>query len=78
MWNRSENVYHQVLQCLEPDLLVVLGKQLAKILPVPVDGITLCKVNYPSSGFTYKDHRQSLMNAIEDAREMKLLDAAVV
>ena len=36
MWKRSENVYPQVLQCQEPDLLVVLGEQLAKIPPAPV------------------------------------------
>ena len=68
----------KVLQDLKPDLVVVLGKQLAKNLPAPVDGITFCKVNHPSSGFKYEDHAQSLMNAIEDAKKMKLLDAAVV
>ena len=78
MWKRSEEAYYQVLEELEPDLVVVLGKQLAKHLPAPVDGITLCKVNHPSSGFKYKDHAESLMNAIEDAREMKMLNAAVV
>ena len=78
MWKRSEDAYYQVLQDLEPDLVIVLGKQLAKNLPAPVDGITFCKVNHPSSGFKYEDHAQSLMNAIEEAREMKLMDAAVV
>lgn len=79
MWKHSKGAYYQVLQDLEPDLVVVLGRQLAKNLPPPpVDGITFCKVNHPSSGFKYENHAQSLMNAIEEARDMKLLDAAVV
>jgi len=78
MWKRSKDAYYQVLQDLEPDLVVVLGRQLAKNLPAPVDGITMCKVNHPSSGFKYESHAQSLMSAIETAKKMKLLDAAVV
>lgn len=77
MWKRSEEAYYQVLQELKPDLVVVLGKQLARNLPAAVDGIVLCEVNHPSSGFKYQDHVQSLVDAIEEAKGIKLLDAAV-
>lgn len=77
MWKRSENAYYQVLQQLKPDLVVVLGKQLARNLPAPVDGLVLCKVTHPSGGFKYKDHVQSLVDAIEEAKRRKLLNAAI-
>ena len=77
MWKRSEKAYYQVLQELKPDLVVVLGKQLARNLPAQVDGVALCKVTHPSGGFKYKDHVQSLVDAIEEAKRRKLLDAAI-
>jgi hypothetical protein len=77
MWKRSQEAYYEVLQHLKPDLGVILGKQLARNLPAPLDGITMCKVNHPSSGFKYKSHVQSLVDAIEEAKRRKLLDAPI-
>ena len=77
MWKRSQEAYYEVLQHLKPDLVVILGKQLARNLPAPLDGITMCKVNHPSSGFKYESHVQSLVDAIDEAKRRKLLDAAI-
>lgn len=73
MWKRSEQSYYKVLHDLKPDLVVVLGKQLAKNLPEPVQGIAFCEVDHPSSGFRYQDHAQSLDMAIEEATRTKAL-----
>jgi hypothetical protein len=73
MWKRSEKAYHQVLCDLKPDLVVVLGKQLAKYLPAPEAHVTVCKVRHPSGGFKYRDHLQSLKEAVQEASERKCL-----
>lgn len=53
MWESSKNAFLDVLYELQPDLLVILGKELGRNLPPIPNDINVCRVNHPSSGFKY-------------------------
>lgn len=54
IWKNSEPAFHQVLQKLKPDLVVVLGKELSWKIPDISDKYEFCVVNHPSSAFSYE------------------------
>ncbi len=53
MWKSSEEALLNVIKNLEPQLIVILGKELNKNLPLLPENIQICRVNHPSSGFKY-------------------------
>lgn len=52
MWEQSVPAFLEVVEELNPDLILVLGKELAKNLPALPDNRKLCKVQHPSGGFS--------------------------
>lgn len=53
IWKSSEPALQEVLQELNPDLVVVLGKELSSKIPNISARYAVCNVNHPSSGFSY-------------------------
>jgi len=53
MWLFSEKAFLNVVEELQPQLIVILGKELNKNLPLLPNDIEICRVNHPSSGFKY-------------------------
>ena len=55
MWSFSEKAFLDVIEELQPQLIVVLGKELGRKLPSIPNNIVVCRVNHPSSGFKYSE-----------------------
>jgi len=52
MWEQSCPALLEVIEELSPDVILVLGKELAKKLPKISEKYKLCKIQHPSSGFS--------------------------
>jgi hypothetical protein len=65
MWESSREALLDVVKHLEPQLIIVLGKELNKNLPPLPENIHICKVNHPSSGFKYSQWIPVLMEALK-------------
>ena len=52
LWQRSEKAFHEVIETLQPDLLVVLGARLAEKLPATT-GLERVDIHHPQSSFEY-------------------------
>ena len=52
LWKRSEKAFHEVLETLRPQLIVVLGARLAEKLPA-TPGIERVGIHHPQSSFEY-------------------------
>ena len=53
MWRAAELPFLNVLQALEPDLVLVLGRALKNHVPPLPAHVTRCEIHHPSSGFSY-------------------------
>ncbi|MFA0113957.1 hypothetical protein AB4407_09760 [Vibrio sp. 10N.261.46.E11] len=69
MWKKSELAFQEVIQRLEPQVIIVLGKELADNLPAIPEGIEVCFLNHPSSGgYSYALNNQLVQNSIEKVK----------
>lgn len=66
MWKKSEIALQEVIERLDPQIIIVLGKELADNLPVIPEGIEVCFLTHPSSGgYSYAVNNQLVQNSIE-------------
>ncbi|HBC3401587.1 TPA: hypothetical protein KDX79_003445 [Vibrio parahaemolyticus] len=69
MWKKSEMAFQEVIQRLEPQIIIVLGKELADNLPIIPEEIEVCFLNHPSSGrYSYAVNNQLVQNSIETVK----------
>ena len=66
MWKKSEIALQEVIERLDPQIIIVLGKELADNLPIIPEGIEVCFLTHPSSGrYSYAVNNQLVQNSIE-------------
>lgn len=68
MWSDSRRPFLHVLSELRPNVVLVLGKELATNLPAFPGGIEVCHIQHPSTGFDYKKWNPLFADAIQRAR----------
>ncbi|HHE1196304.1 TPA: hypothetical protein ACN337_003349 [Vibrio parahaemolyticus] len=69
MWQKSETALNEVIDKLDPQILIVLGTELANNLPDIPEGVEVCYLNHPSSGgYSYAVNNQLVQTAIETVR----------
>jgi hypothetical protein len=68
MWAAARAPFLHVLNELDPKVVLVLGKELAGHLPVLPDGIEVCRIQHPSTGFDYRKWNPIFHEAIERAK----------
>lgn len=80
MWKISEPALYKVIENLDPQIVVVLGKELRNNLPPLPENIEICYLDHPSSGgFSYKKNNTLIHSAIETAiRRVDKVDEAVL
>ncbi|WCP83299.1 hypothetical protein PQE20_17930 [Vibrio harveyi] len=65
MWNQSEAAFQEVIERLDPQIIIVLGKELADNLPTISESIEVCYLTHPSSGgYSYAVNNQLVQNSI--------------
>lgn len=68
-WRLGSEPFIQTIKELEPQLIVVLGKELQQHLPRKIDGIEYAYVIHPSGkGFSYKKCQPEVAKAFELCR----------
>ena len=67
MWINGEEPFLQVVHKLEPKLILVLGKELANNIPKIPNGIVVCKIKHPSTGFSYEKWNPIFQEAVQRA-----------
>lgn len=66
MWQKSEVAFREVIERLNPQIIIVLGKELSDNLPVIPEDIEVCFLTHPSSGgYSYAINNQLVQNSIE-------------
>ncbi|MHA2811633.1 hypothetical protein [Vibrio campbellii] len=66
MWQKSEVAFREVIERLDPQIIIVLGKELSDNLPVIPEDIEVCFLTHPSScGYSYAVNNQLVQNSIE-------------
>jgi len=79
MWQKSKTALNQVIDKLDPQVLVVLGTELANNLPDIPEGIEVCYLNHPSSGgYSYATNNQLVQNSIEAVKRNDDLQLAAL
>lgn len=69
MWKKSDVAFQEVIKNLDPQIIIVLGKELADNLPAVSEGIEVCFLNHPSSGgYSYALNNQLVQNSIETVK----------
>ncbi|SHO23031.1 Putative uncharacterized protein [Moritella viscosa] len=69
MWKKSEVAFQEVIERLDPQIIIVLGMELAENLPKIPEGIEVCFLNHPSSGgYSYAVNNQLVQNSIETVK----------
>ena len=68
MWKNAKTPFLQVVQELQPKLILVLGKELGNNLPSVSCDIEMCVIQHPSTGFSYKKWNPVFLEAAERAR----------
>lgn len=72
MWAKSEVALKEVIKSLDPQVLLVLGKELANNLPKLPEGIEVCYLQHPSSGgFAYSKNNYLIQKAILSISQRK-------
>lgn len=70
MWEKSESALQEVIENLAPQVIIVLGKELAENLPHIPEEIEICYLNHPSSGgYSYDVNNPLVLRAIESVKE---------
>lgn len=66
MWESSAPALFEVIKDLDPQIIYVLGKELADNLPQLPSGIEVCYLSHPSSGgYSYAENNSKAQKAIE-------------
>ncbi|UPR51080.1 hypothetical protein ITG09_10190 [Vibrio cyclitrophicus] len=66
MWKKSEIVFQEVIERLEPHIIVVLGKEVVDNLPTIPEGIQVCFLIHPPYGsYGHAVNDMLVQNAIE-------------
>lgn len=69
MWKKSEIAFKELIERLDPQIIIVLGKELSENLPVIPEGIEVCFLNHPSSGgYSYAVNNQLVQKSIETVK----------
>jgi hypothetical protein len=68
MWTAAQAPFLQVVESLAPNVLLVLGKELATYLPKLPPGIVVCCIQHPSTGFDYDLWNPLFSKAVARAR----------
>jgi hypothetical protein len=67
-WIEATPHFHEVLQDLQPEFILILGKELAARIPSIPKDIKTCAIHHPSySGFKYEPWRSNFHNAVRAA-----------
>ncbi len=68
MWENAAEPFLEVVQTLQPKLILVLGKELGNRLPVPAGDIEVCVIQHPSTGFSYEVWNPIFIKALNKAQ----------
>ncbi|BCB07912.1 hypothetical protein HHSLTHF2_18020 [Vreelandella venusta] len=69
MWAKSAPALQEVIEKLDPQVIIVLGKELADNLPHIFGEIEFCYLNHPSSGgYSYSENNKLVLSAIESVK----------
>jgi hypothetical protein len=69
MWEAAQEPFLEVLTKLAPDMVLVLGKELSKKLPTIPKSIKVCKINHPSSAFSYRQWNNQFSAAVQQTKQ---------
>lgn len=70
MWSAATIPFLDTVQELKPQVLIVLGYELQRYLPVTPTGIRVCGVQHPSSrGFQYEQWQPAIRSALQSAAQ---------
>lgn len=69
MWEAAKESFLEVVNKLTPQVVLVLGKELASHLPPMPPGIELCCIQHPSTGFVYSKWNPLFSQAVLRAKE---------
>jgi hypothetical protein len=69
MWDEAREPFFKVVHDLNPKLILVLGKELGNSLPNIPEGIEVCIIQHPSTGFSYEKWNPLFLQAIQRAKE---------
>lgn len=68
MWERAKEPFLQIVRDLNPHMILVLGIELGSNIPAIPNGIEICVIQHPSTGFSYKRWNGAFLEALERAR----------
>ncbi|NCT66558.1 MAG: hypothetical protein GXC76_02825 [Rhodanobacteraceae bacterium] len=68
MWAAAPAPFLHVLSELEPNVVLVLGKRLSAHLPKIPDGVEICCIQHPSTGFDYGLWNPIFSESVQRAR----------
>lgn len=69
MWERAQGPFFEVLDKLRPQVVLVLGKELAWHLPPIAKDIEICRIQHPATGFSYDRWNPVFAEALRRAKE---------
>ena len=71
LWAEAEEPFKEIVQRLEPEMLVVLSQRLAAHIP-SVSGLKVVVTSHPAAvGFTYSPWQQRIAEGIAEAKKKK-------
>ena len=68
MWASAQLPFLQVLRDIKPQVILVLGKELSSHLPEIPEGIEVCRIQHPSTGFVYSKWNPLFAKAVQNSR----------
>jgi hypothetical protein len=68
MWSAAKAPFLQMLKDLDPNVVLVLGKELGAHLPPIPERIEVCCIQHPSTGFSYAKWNPLFSEAVRRAR----------
>ncbi len=68
MWDAAREPFLGIFHDLKPDVVLVLGKELATHVPTLPEKIDVCCIQHPSTGFDYKEWNPLFAEAIQRAK----------
>ncbi len=68
MWDEARIPFLHVLDQLKPNVILVLGKELAVNLPVLPDNIESCHIQHPATAFDYRKWNPLFAEAVQRAQ----------
>jgi hypothetical protein len=68
LWNAAQVPFFQVLEKLTPQVILVLGKELSQHLPTILGKVEVCRIQHPSTGFSYAKWNPLFAEAVRRAK----------